>query len=170
MRRSCLVLAAIALTASACSQPAQDDKAGDAGTAENALSALGTPRPGLWEQTISGGTAAQPVTFRVCVGEANPDHNPFTPPSQDGGDCQKTSFTRTPTGMTFETVCSSDGVTMASKGEVTGDLRSRYEATINMRLTGAELPPGSPAETNLRIAARRVGDCPAGVEPDTILP
>lgn len=172
MRPSCVLLAAAALAVSACSQPAQDGKTADApaARAETDLKKLGTPRPGLWEQTITGGASPRPVTFRVCVGDGDPDRNPFAPPSEEDEDCQKTAFSRTPTGMNFETVCGSESMTMTSKGVVSGDLRSHYEAVVTTRVSGAELPPGMPTEMNFRVAARRLGDCPAGVEPDTILP
>ena len=169
MRAASFVLVT-ALLASACSQAQEGAADRQPKPAANDSQKSYSPRSGLWEQTITSATAGAPVTFRVCSADDESDGNPFAPPSEEAGDCGKPTFNRTPTGVTFESTCVSEDMTMTSKGTVTGDLGSRYEAMINIRMSGPALPPGAPAESNVRVSARRIGDCPAGVEPGIILP
>lgn len=126
-----------------------------------------SPRPGLWEQTINN-PATGTVTLKVCVGPPEPGENAFSGPMADGADCTQ-SVTQGLTGATsFQSTCNANGMTMASEGKVTGDMASAYKVDLTTRTTGANVPP-SMAELKMTIDAKRLGDCPAGVDPGALV-
>ncbi|WP_292072805.1 DUF3617 domain-containing protein [Brevundimonas sp. UBA7534] len=167
MRIQIALISAAALLA-ACSNnndakaPAETENAG-----APAATSAPAPTPGLWEQTISGAAMPQPTTFKVCVGPSPEGANPFNAP-QEGVTCSENTVNPAPGGATFRSVCESQGMTVASDGKVAGDLGSAYKVEITSRVTGANVPPQM-AQMNTTIDARRLGDCPAGVAPNTIV-
>lgn len=165
--RVTLALAAATALLGACS-----DQASDKETARPSASAsdIPAPRAGLWEQTMSSPGNPAGATFRVCVGEPDPEDNPFAFSQGDDVECSQRDFRRVAGGVEFETRCTSQGMTVASKGRITGDLNSAYEGVVTSTMSGEALPQGMPAEMSLAVKARRLGDCPAGVEPGTLLP
>jgi len=167
MRIQLALISAAALVA-ACSN--NNDRTA---TAENdaapapAVEAAPAPQPGLWEQTISGGPMPQATTVKVCVGETPAGTNPFNTP-QPGVSCSENAVTSAPGGATFHSVCETQGMTIASDGKVTGDMRSAYKVEITSRNSGANVPPQM-AEMTMTIDAKRLGDCPAGAAPNSIV-
>lgn len=161
-------LAVLALAA--CSD--RSEPATEAGSATPSASAARAgaqhPRPGLWENVFTGGPTGA-TTLKVCVGDPEPDENPFAAPGQDA-DCGTPDIRDVPGGLSFEGTCRTEGMTIASRGTVTGDLRSAYRVDVTVNYSGAGLPPGMPAEMTMQVNARRLGDCPAGVEPGAIVP
>lgn len=173
---------AVALTLGACSgeygSSAETTASGAAGEAAGdiALADVEHPQPGLWEQQMSDGAGAA-FTFKTCVGAPEAGDNPFTAGPAGGGeqgedeDCSVRELRRAADGLHFRSVCAmGEGGTLTSTGKVTGDLRRAYRVEVDVKATGIPVEPGMPTESRIVIEARRLGDCPAGVEPGDMVP
>jgi len=168
MRAQFILISAAALLA-ACSNSDDAKPKGDAAASKAAEPArLAAPQPGLWQQTISGGAIPSPMTVKMCVGPAVEGENAFTTP-QTGATCTENTARTTATGAEFRSVCTTQGMTVTSKGKVTGDMRNSYKVEIATNTTGANVP-AQMASMSMTIDATRLGDCPTGVEPNSIVP
>ena len=167
MRVQLILISAGALLA-ACSNPEQQTAAEDAAPAPApAPAATPAPQPGLWEQTVSGGQMPQPMTVNICVGPTEPGANPFNTP-QPGVTCSENTVTSAPGGANFHSVCETQGMTVTSDGKVTGDMNSAYKVEISTRASGANVPPQM-SEMTMTIDATRLGACPAGAAPNSVV-
>ena len=165
MRVQLILVSAVAMLA-ACSNPEQQTAAEGAAPAP-ANTATPTPRTGLWEQTISGGEMPQPMTVKICVGPTEPGTNPFNAP-QPGVACSENTVRSVAGGAKFHSVCETQGMTIASDGKVTGDMNSAYKVEISTRASGANVP-SQMSEMTMTIDAKRLGDCPAGAAPNSVV-
>lgn len=161
--RNLLIVAATAALAAACSN-SDTAKNGESSATPASAAAPQAPRAGLWEQTTSGGMTPSPMTVKVCVGEPAPGANPFETPPAAGADC-----TRSGTATDFSMTCTTNGMTVVSSGKVTGDMNSAYKVEAETKTTGPNVPPQM-ADLKMTIDAKRIGDCPAGVQPGAIVP
>jgi hypothetical protein len=125
-----------------------------------------SPRAGLWEQTMTNPVTGS-VTLKLCVGEPEPGENAFSGPTAEGADCTQ-NVTPAIGGAAFNSTCNANGMTIVSNGKVTGDMASAYKVDVTTRTTGANVPPQM-AEMKMTIDAKRLGDCPAGVEPGQLV-
>lgn len=167
MRVQMILISAAALLA-ACSNPEPQTAAEDAAPAPAPAPATApAPQPGLWEQTVSGGQMPQPMTVNICVGPTEPGTNPFNAP-QPGVTCSENTVASAPGGATFHSVCETQGMTVTSDGKVTGDMNSAYKVEISTRAAGANVPPQM-SEMTMTIDAKRLGDCPAGAAPNSVV-
>lgn len=167
MRTWLAVISTAALLA-ACSNADKTETEAGAGSTPSAPAATPpAPRPGLWEQTINNPMTG-PVTLKICVGPSEPGETSFSGPQQSGADCTQAVTPGIGGGATFQTTCNANGMTMVSNGKVTGDLSSAYKVEIATKTTGANVPPQM-ADMTMTIDAKRLGDCPAGVEPNTLV-
>lgn len=168
MRVQIVLISAVAMLA-ACSNADNKTTAegGETATPAAANASLAAPQPGLWQQTISGGQMPQPMTVKICVGETAPGSNPFSAP-QPGVSCSENSAKSTPGGAEFRSVCDAQGMTVTSDGKVTGDMRTAYKVDITTRTSGPNVPPQM-AEMKMSIDAARLGDCPAGAAPNSVV-
>lgn len=167
--RTWIALLSTAALLAACSNAEETKTAeGKAATPDAApsTSTPPSPRPGLWEQTMANPVTGS-ATIKLCVGAPEPGENAFSGPVADGADCTQT-VTPAIGGSSFHSTCKANGMTMISDGKVTGDLASAYKVDVTTRTTGANVPP-SMAEMKMSIDAKRLGDCPAGVEPGMIV-
>lgn len=162
--RTVLTLTFIASAAllAACSNP-ESGKTGEAGKSEAPAAAAKAPKAGLWEQTTSGGMIPAPMTVKMCIGDPVEGSNPFEAPPAAGSEC-----TQSGTATDFKSTCTTNGMTVTSAGKVTGDMNSAYKVELTTTTTGANVPPQM-AEMKMTIDAKRVGDCPAGVQPGAIV-
>lgn len=168
MRVPLILISAAALLA-ACSNSEKAASEGETATPRAADAAsIPSPRPGLWQQTISGGQVPAPMTMKMCVGPAVEGQNAFTAP-QAGVDCSENTARSVPGGAEFRSVCTTQGMTVTSEGKVSGDLQNQYKVDIKTSTTGANVP-AQMAEMTMTIDATRLGDCPAGAEPNSIVP
>lgn len=146
-----------------------DDAAGNsaATTPDRAVALADTkmPKPGLWEMTVSAEGMAQPMAMRLCVGAPAPGTNPFAPPPQAGQDCKKNAFVKTGAGYTIDIECKSNGVTMSTKGEVTGDFSSGYTTIMKTRMSGPGIPAELQTERTSTAESKYLGACPADMKP-----
>lgn len=167
--REILILVSSAALLTACSSPdtgsnSDAGKSGeDASTTAPATATAKAPRAGLWEQTTSGGMIPAPVTLKMCIGEPEPGADPYSMPQAEGADCTQ-SAAPTIGGMAFTSTCQVQGMTIVSNGKMSGDMNSAYKVEITSRTTGPNVPPQM-AEISMVIDAKRLGDCPAGVQP-----
>lgn len=162
-----LISAAVLMVACSNSSDAQrDEEAAGEKAAEPAR--MAAPQPGLWQQTISGGAIPAPMTVKMCIGAAVEGENTFTAP-QTGATCTENTARTTATGAEFHSVCTTQGMTVTSDGKVTGDMRNSYKVDITTKTTGANVP-AQMADMTMTIDATRLGDCPAGVEPNSVVP
>ncbi len=164
-----VVLASISLAA--CSGKHDDtasanSTAADGGTASVALAAS-TPKPGLWQMTVSADAMPKPMVTQMCVGAPAPGTNPFAPPPQPGQTCAKNAFTKTAAGYAIDMECKVNGMTMSSKGEVSGDLSSHYTIAMKSQMGGPGIPAAMQTERASTVEAKYVGACPAGMAPGT---
>lgn len=128
------------------------------------------PKPGLWAMTISGDTLPKPMKSQICVGAPAPGTNPFAPPPQVGQHCAKSAFTPTASGYSIDLECAMNGVTMVSKGEVSGDFSSHYTTAMTVKMTGAQIPPSMQVDHHSTVDSTYVGACPTGMAPNTARP
>ena len=82
--------------------------------------------------------------------------------------CSENSVKSVPGGAEFHAVCNAQGMTVTSDGKVSGDMRTAYKVDITTKTTGPNVPPAM-AEMKMTIDAKRLGDCPAGTAPNTIV-
>ena len=157
------LLAACSNSQSDATPPTQDQ----AEAAPTTGAAAPAPRPGLWEHVISGDSLPQPTTVKICVGTTPVGANPFNAP-QPGVTCSENTANRTQGGAAFHSVCESQGMTVVSDGQVSGDLNTAYQVRIASRASGVNVPEEMTTMTT-DIDAKRLGDCPAGVAPDTVV-
>lgn len=169
MRVQLVLISAVAMLA-ACSN-ADEKKTGVASdtVAPAAAETVSTaaPQPGLWEQTISGGQMPQATTVKICVGETAPGANPFNTP-QPGVTCSENSVKSVIGGAEFHSVCETQGMTVTSDGKVTGDMSSAYKVEVSTKTTGANVPAGM-GDMKMTVDAKRLGDCPAGATPNSVV-
>lgn len=129
------------------------------------------PRPGLWEQTITGDRTATPIKLKVCVGTPESGENPFGPQSEeDDAECPTNEIKRIATGLSYLSVCRLNEGTMTSKGTVTGDLSTNYRTSGTIEVSGVALAPGESKVSRIQTSARYLGACPAGMEPGDTAP
>ena len=160
-----LTLAGLSLAACSGKHDATSGNAADATAA--ATPTMATPKPGLWQMTVAAAGMPSPMTTQVCVGAPAPGVNPFSPPPQRGQACSKNSFTKTAAGYSIDTECTMNGMTMSSKGEVSGDFSSAYTIAMKTKMTGANIPAAMQAERASTVTAKYVGACPSGMAPGT---
>jgi len=167
--RLVLMSAAVALLAACSNSETKAPAEGEAATpgAAETAAAPPTPQPGLWEQTVSGGALPQATTVRICQGPTEPGANPFNAP-QPGVTCSQNEVRSAPGGAEFNSVCETQGMTVSSTGKVTGDMSSAYKVEVTTRASGANVPPQM-AEMTMTIDAKRLGDCPAGAAPNSVV-
>lgn len=127
-----------------------------------------TPKPGLWEMTASAAGMPAPMRTRVCIGAPAPGANPFTPPPQAGQSCGRNNVTRTASGYAIDVECTMNGVTMQTKGQVTGDLASSFKTETTTRMSGPNIPAALQSPHASTVEAHFVGACPAGVKPGMV--
>lgn len=170
MRALLICLPALAALA-ACSErnPPPDRKAEDAAVdgVEVALADLDQPMPGLWEHRMSGGPAGETnggFAVRTCVGPSKPGENPFQPPAEASTDCTTDSVKRVASGLVFKSVCKVGADQITTAGTVTGDLKTNYRIALTMTSTA------TPQAQHMQMSAKRLGDCPAGVQPGALVP
>lgn len=135
--------------------------------AASATVAPPAPKAGLWEQTMSGGPIPAPMVVKMCVGETAPGANPFAVPATPGTDCTQTSKA-IPGGAEFHSTCNTDGRIVTSDGKVSGNMESAYKVEIATTTTGPNVPP-QVGDMKMTIDAKRLGDCPAGAQPNSIV-
>lgn len=170
---SLVAVSAAALALAACS--GEGGAGGDAPSVETALADLEHPLPGLWEHEMGDG-AGTAFTAKFCVGAPEPGDNPFASSSTGGeegedADCPVQELRRAADGLHFRSVCNmGEGGTLTSEGKVTGDLKRAYRVEVSMKTAGVPIAPGMPSEGRMVVNARRIGDCPAGVEPGAMVP
>ena len=167
MRTQLILISAAALLA-ACSNSEKAASDGETATPAAAANAIPAPRPGLWQQTISGGQMPAPMTVKMCVGPAVEGENAFTTP-QPGVDCSENTVRSVPGGAEFRSVCATQGMTVTSEGKVTGDMQNSYKVDLKTGTAGPNVPAQMAAMT-MTIDATRLGDCPAGAAPNSIVP
>ncbi len=162
-----LSVSAVGLLAlAACSKKADTPAAtGEAKPAAAAMPSMTTPpsrKPGLWSQTMSSADMNQ--TMKVCL-DADTDAKMSVWGQAMGKDmCSKNSFSRTPGGWSFESVCAmGEAGTVTSKGVVTGDFNSAYTVKISSTTTGSSMPQANGAH-EMSLNANWEGACPAGMK------
>ena len=171
MRTQMILVSAAAALLAACSNSndAAKTQAADANApaspAENAT--MPAPKPGLWQQTVSGGAMPAPTTVKMCVGPTVAGENPFSAP-QPGVACSENSVKSAPGGAEFHSVCEAQGMTVTSDGKVSGDMNNAYKVDITTKTTGPNVP-AQMAEMKMTIDATRLGDCPAGAAPGSVV-
>ncbi|MET0272254.1 MAG: DUF3617 family protein [Phenylobacterium sp.] len=143
-------------------------KDGDAKAGAEVAAAQPMPKAGLWELTVTAAALPEATKMQVCVGEPTPGSNPFTPP-QPNQTCAKNNVVRTAGGYAIDMECASSGMTMAIKGDVTGDFSSAYRVDMTTTLSGANVPAGQPPIKSA-VDAKYVGACPAGMTPGQSAP
>ncbi len=168
MRTHLALISTVALLA-ACSNADKAKTEGGAAPAAPAAAAgtMPAPKAGLWEQTMSGGPMPAPMTVKMCVGETAPGSNPFAQQQAAGADCTQSSK-GVAGGAEFTSSCTVQGMTVVSNGKVTGDMNSAYKVEIATKTTGANVPPQM-ADMKMTIDAKRLGDCPAGAQPNSVV-
>jgi hypothetical protein len=124
-------------------------------------------RPGLWESTTNV-TGAAPRTIKMCTDAAlEKRHAMYS--ARATPDCPTSEMHAVAGGVSFRTVCTRSGVTIATEGTVTGDFNEHYHFESVSHTTTAN---GSGAgERKTSIDSHYLGPCPAGARPgDVTLP
>jgi hypothetical protein len=169
----------LAAGAAACSKPAQnaattpgggkaeDVAASPASPASAVTQALQPKRKeGLWRMAISS-TGGPGVTMNaeMCVDAATASD--FNVQRGSGSkDCANSKISPTGDGWAFQSVCKMQGMTMTTKGKVSGDMSSDYAMEAATHMDPA--PQGMSADTQTRVHAKWLGPCPAGMKPGSV--
>ncbi|MBO9708357.1 MAG: hypothetical protein J7521_09105 [Caulobacter sp.] len=156
MRRSLILVPALAaaLAASACSR--HDDKSDTARQGEPATEAApvaGGPqtlKPGLWKTVTKTPTGDQETTR--CVGEG---FDPGAEAAQKASPCGKPTITRQADGFRLEHSCKNNGIDYALTGTVTGDFTTT--ATTDMTMTLSAF--GRRQSLHMTAVSTYVGPC-----------
>lgn len=167
MRTQLLLISTVALLAACSNNEEKTAEAGAETAAATESAAPPAPKAGLWEQTVSSAQLPQPTTVKICVGETEPGANPFNTP-QPGVTCSENSVKSSPGGAEFHAVCETQGMTVTSDGKVSGDMNSAYKVEITTKTSGANIPAGM-GEMTMTVDAKRLGDCPAGAAPNSVV-
>lgn len=117
---------------------------------------------GLWEMQAQG----MPRAGRMCVGPSD-DMTRQRPPDGVRAQCDSPVWKQLAADKwTLDQVCRSPGVTATHHSEISGDFASR----LTMR-TQARYEPARPgrAEEPHEMTFVRVGDCPSGVAPGSMV-
>ncbi|MGI8525039.1 MAG: DUF3617 domain-containing protein [Pseudolabrys sp.] len=128
-------------------------------------------KPGLWEMGMSfegGAAAGHTMTSQHCI-DANSDKamNALGSPADK---CTKMALDKTASGYVFDSECDAGTGPMQSHGVITGSFDSAYTMDITAKHLGAP-PPGMPASSHMKIAAKWLGTCKADQKPgDVIMP
>lgn len=171
----CVTLSALLLLG-ACSGKHDDAAAGNTAAAGNAAAAVNAtpaatkltmPKPGLWEMTVSTPGMPKPMKTQMCIGAPVPGANPFAPPPRAGQNCARSDVTRTATGYSIDMECKMNGMTMSTKGEVSGDFSSNYKTVMTTSMSGAGIPAAMQTERTSTAESRYIGACPADMKPGT---
>ena len=166
MRRATMMSAGLVgvglLALTACSKKTETGEAKPAAAAIPSMTTPPSRKPGLWSQTIASADANQ--TMKVCL-DADTDAKMSVWGQAMGKDmCSKNSFSRTPGGWSFESVCAmGEAGTITSKGTVTGDFNSAYKVKISSTTTGSSMPQANGAH-EMSLNAKWEGACPAGMK------
>ena len=164
-----LMLGSLALLGACSAKPdAAKSGATSTTTATATAPASAMPKAGLWEMSVTGSAMPTPMKTRMCMGEAKPGTNPFTPPTATTQACAKNSVTKTADGYAIDMECAQNGVTMATKGTVTGDFSSSYKTVMTSKMTGANIPAMMQNERTSTAEAKYLGACPAGMAPGAV--
>ncbi len=126
-------------------------------------------RPGLWDQTMTmPGGAGRTMTMKYCTDTATEKRFSALSATMRGQTCSKTEIHRTPAGVAFESVCTSDGATRTTSGLATGDFQSHFHVDVVAHSTAAG-PRGG--ESHITEDGTWLGPCPAGMKPgDMVMP
>jgi len=135
------------------------------GSASAEGSAPASPKEGLWEMKVTAAGAPQPQVMKVCVGAPAPGSNGFTPPPSAGQSCSKNSVTKTADGYAIDSECTASGMTVTSKGTVTGDFSTSYAVDMSSKMSGPNIPAAAQQEMKTKIEAQYLGACPADMKP-----
>ena len=125
------------------------------------------PKQGLWETVVTADGMPQPMKMQMCVGAPAPGANPFAPPPQAGQSCTKSAFDKTGAGYTIDIECKMNGMTMQTKGDVTGDFSSNYKVSMKTKMSGAGIPAEMQTERGSTAESKYLGACPADMKPGT---
>lgn len=115
-----------------------------------------TRQAGLWSFASVAPNGDILSTDRLCVGEKSEAKYSAFRQIGNGGVCSSRTFTKTPTGYSYVTVCGVPGMKpVTTKGTLTGDVASGY--TLN------EVLDLSVEGDDQKIVAKHEGACPAGL-------
>jgi hypothetical protein len=170
--RTIVVLGVSALALAACQRTTEGEaaKTGQAAGASVTVAAPGAMpkrKPGLWTQTVSSGGATQ--SMKICL-DADTDAK-LTAWGQAIGDnsCSKNSFAPAPGGgWMVESECEmGEAGRVSTKGKVTGDFASAYEAKMTSSTTGAAMAQMNGVR-DTTVSAKWEGPCPADMTPGDV--
>ncbi len=148
-----------------CSDAKKSDAKQDGAPAASQAAAK-TPKAGLWEiKTTAMGVVAPAA--KVCIGEAKQGDNPFVQ-KQAGADCAKNNVTETAGGYDIDMECKVNGMTVATKGSVTGDFSSAYKVEMETKMSGANIPASMQQGAKSVVDAKYLGACPDGMKPNEV--
>ena len=163
-----LVLGAASIAGCSAKQEGTTTSASSTTTTTSSVVASNMPKPGLWQMTVTGSSMPSPMTTKMCMGAPTPRANPFTPPPQAGQTCAKNAVTKTANAYAVDTECTVNGMTMSTKGSVSGDFSSSYKMVMTSKMTGANVPAMMQAERTSTAEAKYLGACPADMKPGTV--
>jgi hypothetical protein len=162
-----ITLAATALlAATACSpSPVAPPPANEGAQADTSISTtdsseaapnIAAPKrqAGLWTFTHVAPNGDELWADKLCVGEKSEAGYSAFRQIGNGGDCTSRTFTKTPDGYSYVTVCGVPGMKpVTTKGKLTGDVATGYtlDEVLDLSVEGDDQ----------KIVAKRVGDCPA---------
>lgn len=116
---------------------------------------------GLWELKHIGGGGTVIGTQRLCVSAASEAKVNLFGQIALNVNCSKYEATESQGTWRFEFVCGPAAMTSTTKGTVSGDFDSAY--TVEMTESDGTM------ESSRTIGATRMGDCPQGVAPGTLM-
>jgi hypothetical protein len=117
-------------------------------------------KAGLWEIKMAPvGSALPNMTMQHCTDGTTDKQmiSTFAPMAKDT--CAKNDTVQTATGYSIDSVCNSNGMSMTTHAEVTGDFNAAYTLTITSHSEGGAA--GAARDTAMTVDAKWLGACKA---------
>jgi hypothetical protein len=118
-------------------------------------------------KVLHTGSPAPEMTMQQCTDETT-DKDMSTSFSPMGKDvCSKQDIQKTATGYVTDSVCGIAGMSIKSRGEISGDFNSAYTVKSTSHTEGG--PAGVPRDSTTTIQAKWLGACKADQKPGDIM-
>jgi len=119
-------------------------------------------KSGLWEITVSSGSAKGGHSMQQCIDEKTDDMMKNNMAGTEKQSCSKNEFRREGAKLITESVCKMSGTTATTKGVFTGQFDAAYKADIKSTY---EPPLHGMKESSSTIDAKWLGACKPGQKP-----
>lgn len=127
------------------------------------VEAAPTVKAGLWE--ITSKTPGLEGKVRTCFDPGVQGESAVVAQGMDRRNCTRSDWKKSPDGYSFDVACERGGRMFVSSGTLSGDLTTSYTIKADAVMSAGDQTRGAKQD----IAARNLGECPAGMSPGEAL-